>query len=64
MQFLGIGRPVEVGERSRDSAVTFKSALHFYPDLVSGRVPAYSYISYGGRAGICSVPVEWPAMSD
>ena len=30
--------------------------------LVSGRVPANSNMPYGGRAGICSVPVEWPAM--
>ena len=27
-------------------------------------MPANSYMPYGGRAAICSVPVEWPAMSD
>jgi len=34
VRFLGIGRRVEVDEKSRDRAVTviFKSALHFYGD--------------------------------
>ena len=39
------------------ATVTFESALHFYPDT-------NSYMPYGGRVAVCSVPVEWPAMPD
>ena len=31
VRVLGIGRRVEIGEKSRDRAITFESALHFCP---------------------------------
>ena len=57
VQFLGIG--LAIG-RSQ-SHLKGSALLSGY--LVPGRVPANYYMPYGGRAAICNVPVEWPAMS-
>ena len=52
---------MEVGEKNRAIWRAHSHLKVLY--LVSGRVLANSYMSYSGRAAICSVPVEWPAMS-
>ena len=56
VRFLGIGRRVKVGDRA--VTITFESALHFIR-ILSIRSGA----GYGGRAALCSVPVEWASMS-